>query len=120
MNIIYLFRRIPRQLSKKTIPIRIVIVADEPDTIRPNCLYLLGSFRRSWAAILNCPCGCNAVIRLNLLPEVRPRWKVKKHLDSTVSVFPSIDRMFGCKSHFWIRRGIVIWISRRDRYRKGF
>jgi len=26
-----------------------------------------------------------------------------------ISLHPSIDRTVGCKSHFWVRKGKIIW-----------
>lgn len=59
-------------------------------------------------AQLKCPCGCNDIIYLNLIPDenpqrTEPRWKI---VGNTIT--PSINRTIGCRSHFQIINGIVI------------
>lgn len=109
MNILYWLRRTFRQLQNKTVPLRTVVLDEAPEFLDPGVLYLLGMGQRPWAAVFTCPCGCTARIELNLLPEARPCWKMRMRWDSTVSLSPSIDRMAGCRSHFWIRNGLVEW-----------
>lgn len=55
-------------------------------------------------ADLQCPCGCGAIISLNLIPNVRPCWKIRLN-----NITPSINRNIGCKSHFSIAGGKVEW-----------
>lgn len=54
------------------------------------------------ACTLLCPCGCNAVISLSLLPNTKPKWSVNGD-----TLTPSVNRTVGCKSHFSITNGIV-------------
>lgn len=53
---------------------------------------------------------CDAVIDLNLVPPGRPCWKLVEHPDSTATLAPSVWRRAGCKSHFWIREGRIVWV----------
>lgn len=53
-------------------------------------------------AELICPCGCGALITLNLYPYLKPSWKI-----SGTSISPSIHRKIGCKSHFTITQGMA-------------
>ncbi|WP_407119579.1 DUF6527 family protein [Bradyrhizobium sp. LMG 9283] len=44
-----------------------------------------------------------------LLDEVKPRWDVVVDAEGRVSLHPSVWRRTGCRSHFWIRKGKVVW-----------
>lgn len=56
-----------------------------------------------------CPCGCGDVISVNLMKSILPNWSVTYNKDRTVTLFPSIDKTTGCRSHFFVRNSIVIW-----------
>jgi hypothetical protein len=75
----------------------------------PFCVYVehRGGKDR-WVHML-CPCECGEVISLNLMTSQRPCWTVTRHEDGTVSVYPSVDKTTGCKSHFFIRRSMIEW-----------
>lgn len=108
-SFLYWLRSAFQRLQKQPAPLRTVILEDEPDVLDSSALYLLGVNQKPWAAVFQCPCGCRSDIRLNLLSEGRPRWQAHQHWDSTVSLLPSVAREVGCRSHFWIRKGLVIW-----------
>lgn len=84
-------------------------VEDIPDNPIGSTLYLVGEGENLWAAAMLCPCGCGERIDLNLLPQVRPRWSADEHEDSTVTLTPSVWRQSGCRSHFILRRGRIVW-----------
>lgn len=109
MKILYWLRRIGRQLRRRSVPFQTEHVLDVPDHLQPNRLYLVGDQRRPWVTVFLCPSGCGAAIELNLLPEARPCWRVLQSWDTTVTLTPSIDRMVGCRSHFWVRKGLIEW-----------
>lgn len=44
-----------------------------------------------------------------LLQGVKPRWDVMLDDKSRVSMHPSVWLRTGCRSHFWIRRGKIVW-----------
>ncbi|WP_396127403.1 DUF6527 family protein [Acidicapsa acidisoli] len=116
-----LWRRLRRRFSRaepgviSSLPAReepsycLVFVEDMPDELTPYRLYVAGEAGNYWAAALICPCGCEAVIRLNLLRQVRPCWKTQEHDDGTVSLSPSVWRQHGCRSHFFLRHGKIEW-----------
>jgi hypothetical protein len=58
---------------------------------------------------MRCPCGCGVPFLLSLSAARRPRWKVSCDWLSRPSIEPSINRLDGCRSHFWVRRGHVHW-----------
>lgn len=84
-------------------------VEEFPDRFEREKIYLAGEGNNLWGAAMVCPCGCGAVIELNLLTQVRPCWSVQQHPDETITLAPSVWRQKGCRSHFLIRRGRIIW-----------
>jgi hypothetical protein len=84
-------------------------VEDFPDSMKRFTIYLASGGENIRAAGLVCPCGCGEVIELNLLASVRPCWQVIEHPKGLVSLSPSVRRMNGCRSHFWIRNGQINW-----------
>ena len=92
-------------------------VKDLPDILDPKCIYLVGSASVPWFAALLCPCRCGGVIRLSLLNNDHPRWRARRHFTGTVTLEPSVWRKTGCRSHFLVRRGRIVWA--RDRFATG-
>lgn len=84
---------------------RYATVEDFPESLEESKVYVADA----WGAALLCPCGCGDVIQLNLLKNVRPRWRVREHFDHSVSLTPSVWRRHGCRSHFFLRRGRIEW-----------
>lgn len=80
-----------------------------PNELEPNRVYLLGHPLSPWSAALLCPCGCGAVIQLSLIHDDTPSWRHKRHFWGCVSLYPSIWRKRGCHSHFFVRRGRIVW-----------
>jgi len=80
-----------------------------PEAPNVNEVYLIGEGTHQWFASFLCPCECGEIIKLSTLPEGRPRWTVAIHVNGTVTIHPSIRRTVGCRSHFFLRRGQVIW-----------
>lgn len=62
-----------------------------------------------WAVGLHCPCGCGRRLEMMVLKEVKPRWDVTVDRRGYVSLYPSVWVREGCKSHFWVRSGKIIW-----------
>lgn len=84
---------------------------DLPDALKSETLYLIGERECYSAAAMLCPCGCTDTVHLNLLPDVRPRWRAHRHRDGTVTIDPSVWRTKGCKSHYYIRAGKIVWVG---------
>jgi len=84
------------------------IVDDIPVQVSPGYLYLVGEDDDYWAATMLCPCGCGDTITLNLIGS-HPVWCTVTGQSGMVSLHPSIHRQTGCRSHYWIRDGIVSW-----------
>ncbi len=92
-------------------------VEDPPEQVATGFVYLVGD-GVPWSAMLICPCGCNQTIALSLIPNDRPRWRAREHEDGSVSISPSIWRTKGCKSHFFIKRGKIVWAIDRPRKKR--
>jgi hypothetical protein len=84
-------------------------VTDLPDQLNPNIIYLVHNNGYTWQAVMICPCGCNKILNMNLMKEHHPSWKVELDKKKLVTFHPSINRMVGCKSHFFIKKGQVSW-----------
>lgn len=65
---------------------------------------------RKWVHF-NCPCKCGEVISLPLMKNQKPRWQVSFDIIGRPTLFPSVHRMDGCKSHFWIKKGVIFWCN---------
>ena len=88
--------------------IKSVAVQELPDVLRKQRLYLVGA-RQPWAAALLCPCGCGEVIHLSLMQNDSPRWRLQLEPEGIPTLTPSVWRTRGCRSHFFLRRGAVVW-----------
>ncbi len=104
------FRR-QRELPPSDNLLRALVVDEQPDPLDSGICYLIGEDSDWWFAAFACPCGCRAEIVLNLLPTTRPRWRVEVGDDHLATIAPSINRHVGCKSHFFIREGSVLWAN---------
>ncbi len=96
-------------LFKSSVPLLSYYVNEEPEVLKPNEIYIVGESGQYWYICLLCPCGCGEVIQISTLSNDKPRWNFRKGGFYRITVAPSIWRTSGCKSHFFIRNGIVDW-----------
>lgn len=66
-----------------------------------------------WSAGLICPCGCGRRLEVMLLPGVKPRWDLTIGVSGLPTLHPSIWVNTGCRSHFFLRDGQIIWSGTR-------
>ena len=85
-------------------------VEDEPQALPANAVCFVGG-RDPVYAVMTCPCGCGAPIRLNLRPEAEPRWRYTVQDSGAVTLSPSVWRREGCRSHFFVRHGRIEWCA---------
>ena len=90
-------------------PLRTVHTDELPEQLDLNAVYVLGEGEHVWFVAMMCPCGCEATLQMSLLPDAKPRWRLIEHADGTITLQPSVWRKIGCKSHFFLRRGLVQW-----------
>lgn len=84
-------------------------VEDEPSTLINKTIYVIGDEDFPAIATFNCPCGCMQAIQLNLIPtKNKPSWSID-NLGGMPTIAPSVWRKVGCRSHFFIRAGKVVW-----------
>lgn len=83
-------------------------VNEIPDIPKKNILYFIGEEEYYWQFVMLCPCGCNSLLHMNLMDDYKPYWSYKIN-NGLISITPSIDRMVGCKSHFFVKEGQIIW-----------
>ena len=84
-----------------------------PERLYPDILYAIGE-PVPWLAALLCPCGCGSVIQLSLLREDSPSWVLVIQKRRVPTLIPSIQRTAGCCSHFFLRKGKVVWCPKPD------
>jgi Family of unknown function (DUF6527) len=80
-----------------------------PEVLDEGIVYLQGKVGHEWLAGFACPCGCGDVIELTMIKTFSPRWNISIEDNGVVTLTPSINRSVGCKSHFFITRGLVKW-----------
>lgn len=83
---------------------------DLPVSIANGKIYIIGAHKHQWLLAFKCPCGCENIVQLNLLEHTFPKWGYKISLMGKLTIYPSINRMIGCRSHFFIIRGNVKWV----------
>jgi hypothetical protein len=98
-----------KQWLSQPISRKAIRVTELPDQLSPMLVYIVGEGGYLWYASMVCPCGCKEVLYMNLGPEEQPKWQVTEHTDGNVTLHPSIRRVRGCKSHFFLRKGVVKW-----------
>jgi hypothetical protein len=82
---------------------------DDTVDVEDGIVYIWNNNGTEWLATLNCPCGCGNKLQLILLKNEKPSWSIIKHDNKGITFTPSIHKTSGCKSHFFIREGRVIW-----------
>ncbi len=80
-----------------------------PEKINSNTIYLVGNEGYYWQAVMLCPCGCDKTLNMSLMKEHHPSWNIKFNSDRIITLHPSINRTVGCKSHFFLRNGKIVW-----------
>lgn len=95
------------------------VVQGEGDTLpvriqRRHLIHMLDA-GESWSVGFHCPCGCGDVIELLLVRAVDPHWTLSVDRFGRPTLRPSVWKSAGCRSHFWLRNGQVIWAEPKPR-----
>src|ERR1043166_6294058 len=100
-----------RLLAALTPARRLVIVEGDslPECLPFRNLVLAREDGEDWCVGLRCPCGCGQRLEMMLLKGVSPRWDVTVDDRGRPTLHPSVWLRGGCRSHFWIRSGKVVW-----------
>jgi hypothetical protein len=65
--------------------------------------------------LIACPCGCGEAYPVNLDPRTGPAWRLRTNRgSSSVTLFPSVWRESGCRSHFIIWRDHILLFDEAD------
>lgn len=99
--------RILRKIRKTVTYSKYVMVTTQAEAIEvtkdKNFIVVIGTKQHPKWLLLNCPCGCNEVLRINLSPAMRLAWRINFISDDALSLYPSVDLESGCKAHFILR-----------------
>ena len=91
-------------------PLRTVLTEELPEVVEPGVVYVLGEGTHRWFVAMICPCGCQELLQMSLLADAKPRWRLIEHGDDgTITLQPSVWQKVGCQSHFFLRRGLILW-----------
>lgn len=66
------------------------------------------------SAIMACPDGCGETLVINLDPRAAKAWRLDQRGEGP-TFFPSVWKANGCKSHFIVWRGYILWCDRFDK-----
>lgn len=85
-----------------------------PHPLDPLTIYLsLNGDGKYFYAKYKCPCGCGATHCLDITPGCDPatkhKWTATVDASGLVTFNPSVNYLCGCRSHYWIRNGEVVW-----------
>lgn len=91
----------------KTEVFKFIEVEERPewDAIESGVIYWIKQYH---GLAFKCPCGCGAPVYLGISVTVASHphlWE----FDGKDTITPSIQQREGCKSHYHIRAGRVVW-----------
>ncbi len=81
-----------------------------PKKLPRRNLVLLRDAGEDWSVGMQCPCGCGQPIELALISEAKPHWKLRLEANDIPTITPSVWLQKGCRSHFFVWQGRVIWV----------
>lgn len=64
--------------------------------------------------LMACPCGCGAVLPINLDARAGKAWRLYRSQKWGMSLFPSVWRDTDCRSHFIIWRNNILLFGQRE------
>ena len=88
---------------------KVVSARPKENEILPNVVVIVGHKDLPKWALMQCPCGCGELLTLSLMKNFRPYWNYKIDKWNRITLSPSIWKKDGCRSHFFIKKGKVIW-----------
>lgn len=103
------FIRLIRNLFKSEKLYKAMITDDVPEKIDNKTIYIIYNEGYYWQAVMLCPCKCKKILHMNLMKEYHPFWKIEIDNKNRISLNPSVHRIVGCRSHFFVSNGRIIW-----------
>jgi hypothetical protein len=64
--------------------------------------------------LLSCPCGCGEEFPINLDSRAGQAWRLYRNGRAGLSIFPSVWRTSGCKSHYVIWRNRILLFGQNE------
>jgi len=101
-----------RNALERVKPARRLLVVDDdslPAEMPRRDLVLARDDGEDWCVGFKCPCRCGRTIELLLIEEAKPRWTLSTNLKGRPTLHPSVWLQTGCRSHFLLIGGRVIW-----------
>lgn len=98
-------------LKRKRIDFTVEYSENNPalDEVKDKILFVVGGKGYVKWVYIKCPCGCGDVLTLSLMKKNKPNWNLKVDKFNRPTLYPSVWKKDGCKSHFWIRKGKLEW-----------
>jgi len=90
--------------------LRVVDASPKLDDIEEGQMYLVEYRGKRYWTMFRCPCGCGEPITL-MAESDGPTWRTWLSDEERPSLSPSVWRMAGCFSHFWVDDGRVYWCA---------
>lgn len=84
--------------------------SDFPDELAKDTIYVMGSGKYLYSVAFVCPCNMGHIVQLSLHQDEHPYWNVQFHINGTVTLKPSIWYKNGCRSHYFVKRGLVLHV----------
>ena len=85
-------------------------VANLPDKLARDIVYIVGADGYDWSAAMLCPGRCGKTLEMNLLPDAEPFWTLREHHDQSITLRPSVWLKTGCGCHYVLTAGRVHWV----------
>ena len=77
--------------------------AEAAEMARRGRIGVVMAGRRMKLAVFQCPCGCDEILRVNLMRESGRAWRGNFDKKARFSLYPSVRLRGGCMSHFILR-----------------
>lgn len=87
------------------------VVHRTPREIPDGEMFLVEYKGRRYWTVFRCPCRCGEVVTLMATSDHGPTWRIDQSKEGRPCLRPSVWRMAGCHSHFWVHDGRVYWCS---------
>ncbi len=100
-----------RLIPKPDFYVKFVSIHPSPEEIRSGQMIVVGDRKFKKWVCLQCPDGCGENVLLSLSQSRRPSWEVSADWLGRPTVSPSVRKLDGCKSHFWVRQGKIDWCA---------
>jgi hypothetical protein len=105
------FIRLVHNLYKSQKLYKAIMTDTVPEKMDSKSVYIIHNEGYYWQAVMVCPCGCKNILQMNLMEDYNPSWKFIINNKNVITLHPSVNRTVGCSSHFFIRRGKIVWCS---------